>query len=144
MEHIRRLQHLALDQDNNIVDIKNTEDNKKYYSNIGSSITFNRKAGTETQYPILNDNYLSGVMSTLLFAPTGNGEFKVIGSATIGSTTTKAYTCNVVRTNENGTVETYVEVGGATGIYRFEITVQLDDTGVAFMMDRSQETVFPW
>lgn len=31
MEHIRRLQHLALDQDNNIVDIKNTEDNKKYY-----------------------------------------------------------------------------------------------------------------
>ena len=99
------------------------EDNKKYYSNIGSSITFNRKAGTETQYPILNDNYLSGVMSTLLFAPTGNGEFKVIGSATIGSTTTKAYTCNVVRTNENGTVETYVEVGGATGIYRFEITV---------------------
>lgn len=31
MEHIRGLQHLALDQDNNIVDIKNTEDNKKYY-----------------------------------------------------------------------------------------------------------------
>ena len=31
MEHIRRLQHLALDQYNNIVDIKNTEDNKKYY-----------------------------------------------------------------------------------------------------------------
>lgn len=31
MEPIRRLQHLALDQDNNIVDIKNTEDNKKYY-----------------------------------------------------------------------------------------------------------------
>ena len=31
MDHSHRLQHLALDQDSNIVDIKNTEDNKTYY-----------------------------------------------------------------------------------------------------------------
>ena len=31
MDHSHQLQHLALDQDNNIVDIRNTEDNKKYY-----------------------------------------------------------------------------------------------------------------
>lgn len=31
MNHSRRLQHLALDQFDNIVDIQNTEDNKKYY-----------------------------------------------------------------------------------------------------------------
>jgi hypothetical protein len=95
---------------------------KTYYANNGLSISFERKEGTETQYPILDDTYLSGAMSTLSFAPSGDGEFSVIGQANIG-TATKPFSCKVVRTSESGALETYVDVGGATGVYRFYITV---------------------
>ena len=95
---------------------------KTYYANNGLSISFARKEGTETQYPILDDTYLAGAMSTLSFAPSGDGEFSVIGQANIG-TATKPFSCKVVRTSESGALETYVDVGGATGVYRFYITV---------------------
>ncbi|MBQ9728256.1 MAG: InlB B-repeat-containing protein [Clostridia bacterium] len=94
---------------------------KEYYANNGLSISFVRDEATEEEYPILNDGYLSGTLSTLIFSPTGNGEFSVQGKVTFGA---KQYNCNVAREmDEDGNVTMYVEVAGALGVYRYDITV---------------------
>lgn len=88
---------------------------KTYFATDGLSIVFKRNEQTKNNYPVTISNSKVAI-NALSFAPTGDGEFTVVGKVLIGD---KSYDCYVTRINGTNGVEMYFTVG----YYRFDITV---------------------
>ncbi len=97
-------------------DDEKTWESVTYYRNDGFDIVFDRKTETAEKYPVMVGSQKQPV-ENLIFAPTGNDEFTVKGTAMIGG---KNYSCQVTRElDANGEYRLFVYVSP----FRLYITI---------------------